>query len=125
MAVEAVRIASAGSGTVVVLATLAATLEPTSALIEAEAERAGVRVSVISSVIEGAFHARTRGDDAEHDMAVMRAVAEAAGNGDVVVLAQASMARALAGRGFGVPILTSPESGAAALVGALTRTGGV
>jgi len=123
MAVEAVRIASGGSGTVVVLATLAATLGPTSALIEAEAERAGVRVSVTSTVIDGAFDARARGDDAEHDAAVRSAVAEAAGTGNVLVLAQASMARALGGRRFGAPILTSPESGAAALVGVLNGGG--
>ncbi len=121
MAVEAVLIASAASGRIEVLATLAATLEPTSALIQAEAARAGVRVSVASTVIDGAFDARSRGDDAAHDAAVLRAAEAAAGRGDVLVLAQASMARALTGDGLGVPVLTSPESGAAALVAVLDR----
>jgi hypothetical protein len=46
------------------------------------------------------------------------AVADSA---DVVVLAQASMAAAAAGLDLGVPVLTSPEGGAAALVGAVRR----
>lgn len=121
MAIEAVRIASAGSGRIAVLATLAATLQPTSALIETEAARAGVHVTVTSTVVDGAFDARSRGDDAEHDAAVRRAAKTAAGEGDVLVLAQASMARALTGDELGVLVLTSPVSGAAALVTVLER----
>ena len=124
MAVEAVRTAAAGFGRIAVLATLSATLQPTSALIETEAERAGVRVTVTSTVVDGAFEARAQGHDAEHDAAVRRAAEAAAGEGDVLVLAQASMARALTRNALGVPVLTSPESGAAALVSVLERERG-
>lgn len=123
MAIEAVRIAAAASGRVAVLATLAATLDPTSELIRVEAERVGAAVTVTSTVIDGAFDARSRGDDAAHDRAVRRAAATAAGTGDVIVLAQASMARAIGGEDLAVPVLTSPASGAAALVDVLSTIG--
>lgn len=118
-AVEAVRLAGEGGGRIAVLATLEATLAPTTALIRDEARILGVRADVVSEVLPGAFEARARGDNDAHDAAVRDACARAAASADVIVLAQASMAQALRGSDHGVPVLSSPASGAAALLDAV------
>jgi aspartate/glutamate racemase len=124
MAEEAVTIAQASGraagrpGVIRVLATLQATLGPTGRLIERRASDA----QVTSSVVAGAIAARDSGDQASHDRLIAEAVEKAAGDADVIVLAQASMAAAAAGVKVGVPVLTSPESGVAALLSALRAT---
>jgi predicted Fe-Mo cluster-binding NifX family protein len=118
MAEEAVdRAAAAGSarggrGGILVLATLTATLGPTTRLIERV--RAGRDVDVDAVVVEGAAAARAAGDQAGHDRLVSAAVRDA--DADVIVLAQASMAPAA---GDDIRVLTSPQSGAAAFVESL------
>jgi Asp/Glu/hydantoin racemase len=106
MAVEAGTSASR----IGVLATLRTTLDPTTELIRRHAP-AGADVRPL--VCEGAFAALQAGRRHDHDAAVRagaeRLVAEGA---DVVVLAQASMARAVDGT-LAVPVLTSPRSGVA------------
>ena len=97
---------------ILVLATLAATLGPTNRLVESAAGEAGVRVE--ATVIAGAADARAAGDLALHDRLVGAAVRES--GADVIVLAQASMAPAA---GDDPRVLTSPESGAAAVVASL------
>jgi Asp/Glu/hydantoin racemase len=96
-----------------VAATLPTTLGPTGDLIRAAAARLGRPVSVDTQLATGAFQALQAGDGARHDELVRAALAELAGRVDVVVLAQASMARALAGAQEvnGVPVLTSPRLG--------------
>lgn len=121
MAIESVRVAADGGGRIAVLATLEATLAPTTALIRDEARRLGANVEVSSRVLPGAFEARARGDDDEHDGAVRSGCAESAASADVIVLAQASMAQAPEGTEFGVPVLSSPDSGSAALLAAVVR----
>ncbi|MDQ0643108.1 aspartate/glutamate racemase family protein [Microbacterium murale] len=116
MAAEAVDRAVAGGSRVLVLATLAATLGPTTRLVEAAARTVGA-VSVESRVVEGAAAARSAGDLETHDALIAAAVTEA-GDADAIVLAQASMA---SGAGDDHRALTSPESGAAAFVSALRR----
>jgi aspartate/glutamate racemase len=123
MAREAVRLASAGasgaaSARIVVLATLDATLGPTGRLIAREVESAGARVTVDSIVVAGAIEARTTGRPHEHDRLIREAAAGAA-DAAVVVLAQASMARAIENDRGAVPVLTSPASGMAALLDAV------
>lgn len=115
MADAAVARAAAASGRILVLATLEATLGPTTRLVEASAVRADASVPVTSHVVEGAAAARGRGDQAEHDALIAAAVADA-GDAEVIVLAQASMA---AGAGDDPRAMTSPESGADAFVAAL------
>ena len=124
MAREAARIAAgagaaaARPGRIAVLATLQATLGPTGRLIErAAAELGGAEVD--ATVVPGAIEARESGDQARHDELVRQAATEAADNSDVVVLAQASMAAALAGVHLDVPVLTSPPGGVAALADTL------
>ena len=95
-----------------VVATLSTTLEPTADLIRRRAQVAGREVSVVTRLCEGAFEALMAGDTAKHDAAVTAALLALAPETDVIVLAQASMARVAAGLGklkTGTPILASPE----------------
>jgi Asp/Glu/hydantoin racemase len=100
-----------------VAATLPTTLEPTAALVRRAAERADARVEVTSRLAEGAFQALREGQAERHDALVMQALQALAAQTDVIVLAQASMARAMGGAesvasdGRTVPVLTSPRLG--------------
>ena len=129
MAAEAVRRARAGRGRILVLATLAATLGPTSRLVQAAAGMAvdgtavdgsavdGSAVEVTAQVVADAADARAARDLARHDRLIAEAIADA-GDVDVIVLAQASMA---SGAGDDARVLTSPESGATRFVESLPR----
>jgi Asp/Glu/hydantoin racemase len=104
MADEAVRIGSR----IGVVATLASTLEPTAQLIE----RKGDGITVTAHLCEGAFEALSAGDRDRHDELVREGLRAVLAGNDVVVLAQASMARVvdtLAEDERSVPILSSPR----------------
>lgn len=88
-----------------VIATLPTTLAPTAALIE------GLGGAVIAHLCDGAFARLQAGDAIGHDAAIAEALLQMAPQVDVIVLAQASMARAAAGVSVTVPVLTSPELG--------------
>lgn len=95
-----------------VAATLRTTLEPTLALLRARAAAAGKDIELSSTVCEGAFEAVIAGDTARHDAIVGAALRTLCETSDVVVLAQASMARVadqLTGLSRDVPILSSPR----------------
>jgi Asp/Glu/hydantoin racemase len=100
-----------------VAATLPTTLAPTADLIYRAASRLDRSVEVTTSLAEGAFQALRSGDGARHDTLVVNALRELAASVDVIVLAQASMARAVGGAESleagdrTVPILTSPRLG--------------
>ena len=96
---------------IAVLATLATTLTPTTALIRERAAIAGATLEIVSEVIDGAFAAVSTGDRPAHDRLVAAAIERAARSADVVVLAQASMASAAAAVSVDVPVLTSLEPG--------------
>jgi Asp/Glu/hydantoin racemase len=94
-----------------VIATLATTLEPTADLIRRRAEKAGKNIEITSRLCEGAFEALMSGDAATHDAKVAAALKELSKQVEVIVLAQASMARVvdtLAAEDKRVPILASP-----------------
>ncbi len=94
-----------------VIATLRTTLEPTADLIARRAALAGRPVQIVSHLCEGAFEALMSGDAARHDALVATALKELAGQVEVVVLAQASMARVLASLSpaeLRAPVLASP-----------------
>jgi Asp/Glu/hydantoin racemase len=94
-----------------VIATLSTTLEPTTELIVRRAKVAGREVAVTSRLCEGAFDALMSGDAARHDATVGAALSALAKEVDVIVLAQASMARVVEGLPADVrrtPILASP-----------------
>lgn len=103
MADEAVRTADRVS----VIATLPTTVQPTAALLRERAALQGRGVQIDEVVVPGAFEAAVAGDRATHDSLVADAITAA--SGDVIVLAQASMASAA--EGLAVPVLTSPERG--------------
>ncbi len=95
-----------------VVATLSTTLEPTSDLVLRRATLAGKKIVLTSKLCDGAFDALMGGKPEIHDEMVARALKELALKVDVIVLAQASMARVadqLSAEDKKVPILTSPE----------------
>jgi Asp/Glu/hydantoin racemase len=94
-----------------VIATLRTTLEPTADLIQRRADAAGKKIELTSRLAEDAFDALMSGDTAKHDSMVAGALKELSQQVDVIVLAQASMARVvetLALADKRVPILASP-----------------
>ena len=94
-----------------VIATLPTTLEPTADLIRRRAAAAGKGVEVTDRLCEGAFDALMGGDAARHDAMVADALKTLGREVDVIVLAQASMARVVEGLAADdrrVPILASP-----------------
>jgi Asp/Glu/hydantoin racemase len=94
-----------------VIATLPTTLNPTTDLVKRRATVAGKEVQVTSKLCEGAFDALMSGDTAKHDEMVAKALKELSSEVDVIVLAQASMARVvdtLDEADKKIPILASP-----------------
>lgn len=94
-----------------VVATLSTTLNPTSDLVRRRALVAGKEIELVPVLCEGAFEALMSGDAATHDQKVGDALKKLANEVDVILLAQASMARVvdtLAESDKKVPILASP-----------------
>jgi len=105
-----------------VIATLRTTLEPTADLIQRRAVLAGKRIKLTARLAEGAFDALMSGDAAKHDTLVAAALKKLSKQVDVIVLAQASMARVvdtLAAEDRRVPILASPGIAVDYLAGVL------
>jgi len=95
-----------------VMATLRTTLEPTIALLREKAAEGGFAIEIVDSLCAGAFDAVLAGDTATHDRILSEALKNEMKNVDVVVLAQASMARvvkAMPKDTLPVPVLSSPE----------------
>jgi Asp/Glu/hydantoin racemase len=108
MAENAVRQAN----TIGVLATLRTTLDPTTELLREKAAKAGRKVELVECLCEEAFPAVLAGDTATHDRLLARALVEDLKGVDLIVLAQASMARVLTTLAADVvhaPVLSSPE----------------
>jgi Asp/Glu/hydantoin racemase len=103
--------AVAHGGRIGVVATLPTTLHPTADLVGRRAAIAGRQIRLTTKLCEGAFDALMAGDGATHDAIVAAALKELASEVDIVLLAQASMARvvdALPPEDRRVPILASP-----------------
>ena len=95
-----------------VAATASTTLRPTSELVHARASRSGKQVTVDPVLCEGAYDALFAGDVESHDRIVRETLAVLMARNDVVVLAQASMARvadSISAEDLVVPILASPR----------------
>ena len=93
-----------------VMATLKTTLEPTIELLRLKAREAGRTVEIVGCLCDGAFEAVLAGDTATHDAVLTRALTEMR-DVDVIVLAQASMARVvntLPEGSLAAPVLSSP-----------------
>jgi Asp/Glu/hydantoin racemase len=94
-----------------VIATLPTTLAPTADLVQRRAAAAGKQIQLESMLCKGAFEALMAGRTAEHDEKVAKALVELSARTDVIMLAQASMARVVATLKESdrrVPILASP-----------------
>lgn len=94
-----------------VIATLPTTLQPTSDLVQRRAIAAGKKIELVSKLCEGAFDALMSGDGVTHDRMVANALKELSKQVDVILLAQASMARVVDTLDEAekvVPILASP-----------------
>lgn len=95
-----------------VAATLRTTLEPTIALLREKAAEGGREIEIVESLSNGAFEAVLAGDTQTHDRILRDALTRQLKNVDVIVLAQASMARVvkeLPTGALGAPVLSSPE----------------
>lgn len=95
-----------------VIATLATTLDPTADLVLRRAALACKPVELTSRLCPGAFEALMADDAEKHDAIVGAALRELSTQVDVILLAQASMARVvdtLASHDCCVPIFASPD----------------
>lgn len=96
-----------------VVSTLPTTLAPTRRLLERASREEGREVTLLDGLAEGAFQAGQSGDSDTHDRLIAEAAEHIAGDVDLFVLAQGSMARMeerLASI-TGKPVLSSPVSG--------------
>lgn len=94
-----------------VIATLPTTLNPTADLVRRRAALHEREIELTSRLCAGAFEALMSGDTATHDSLVAQALRELSAQVDVIVLAQASMARvveSLSADDRRIPILASP-----------------
>ena len=97
---------------IAVLATVETTLKPTLEYIERKGREAGKQITVLPTLMSEAFKALLAGDNETHDRIVSTGLHAALNSADVVVLAQASMARVMTDMPPSVvPVLTSPERG--------------
>jgi len=104
-------------GRVLVAACLQTTLAPTTDLVRAVARERGRDPEVDVLFLPAAWEHFERGDVDAYLDAIAAALAQAARSAGVIVLAQASMAGAVARCGdLGVPVLTSPRLGVEAVV---------
>ena len=110
---------------IAVLATVASTLEPTCRLLESKAREKNHDVQLTPRLCEGAFELLMAGKGDEHDGAVKKVVLEAAKEHDLIVLAQASMARLVPQLGdrVTVPVLSSPPVAMQRLAAMLAEAG--
>lgn len=95
-----------------VAATLRTTLEPTIALLREKAAEAGREIEIVESLSHGAFDAVLAGDTKTHDRILSESLIRDMREVDLVVLAQASMARVVKEMPKGAieaPVLSSPE----------------
>lgn len=95
-----------------VLATLRTTLDPTTALLREKAAEAGRNVELLECLCADAFPAVLAGDTEKHDRILREALTNDLDGVDVIVLAQASMARVVSTLAPGTlraPVLSSPE----------------
>ena len=110
-----------------VMATLRTTLEPTIALLREKAAEVGIDIEIVDSLCDGAFDAVLAGDTDVHDRILSQALSNEMKGVDVVILAQASMARVVKAMPQGtlsVPVLSSPELAVKSARTIIARLGG-
>jgi Asp/Glu/hydantoin racemase len=95
-----------------IAATAPTTLKPTTELVHVRAAAMGKSVQVESVLCEGAYNALFSGDTQKHDQIVAQYLRDLMARTDVIILAQASMARVaqtIPAEEQRVPILSSPR----------------
>lgn len=111
-----------------VVATAPATLHPTRDLIQARARMLRRTVHIEARLAEGAYEALFGAADPErHDAIVRQTLQDVAQRTDVILLAQASMARvvdSLPAGSLRCPVLSSPKLAVERAARVLARTGG-
>jgi Asp/Glu/hydantoin racemase len=118
---EAVKVAVDSLG---VIATIETTLNPTINQLKKKMAKAGKKFKIVPILCSYAYKALINdGNPEKHDLILYRAIEEMIESVDLVVLAQASMARLLPElkKLTNKPILTSPESGVERAINILTR----
>jgi Asp/Glu/hydantoin racemase len=94
-----------------VIATLSTTLDPTIRLVRRWSKDLGKPIEVVNGLADGAFAALSSGDSQKHDNLVLETARRIADECEVILLAQASMARMeepLAAA-LGKPVFSSPR----------------
>jgi Asp/Glu/hydantoin racemase len=107
-----VELAVATGKRIGVAATLRTTLDPTLDLVRSKAVSLDKEVQIVSKLCVGAFEAASAGDTGLHDAIIRNGLQDLIPQSDVIVLAQASMARvvdALPEAERRIPILSSPR----------------
>lgn len=96
-----------------VVATLKTTLGPTSRLVKSKSIELRKEVKIEERLCKGAFEALVSGDIKKHDELIIRNIKEISNRVDIIVLAQASMARIIPQLSDQVKekILSSPQLG--------------
>ena len=95
-----------------VLATVETTLKPTENIISRKAKEQGKEIKLTRYLLSDAYKVLAKGDIQKHDDIILECLERVMDTSDVIVLAQASMARVLTRLSdIKVPIVTSPESG--------------
>lgn len=96
-----------------VIATLPTTLGPTVRLVQRKADEINKQITVVEGLAIGAFEALMAGKADEHDALILKTAQDIAGQVDVIVLAQGSMAKMQEklAQATGVTVLSSPLLG--------------
>ena len=95
-----------------VIATVETTLNPTINIINKKARELNRDITIVRCLKDNAYKELIKGNAKTHDEIVLESIQELISTCDVIVLAQASMARVLINITQGeVPILTSPTMG--------------
>jgi len=109
---------------------LGVTFGPSQASLKAELEAmarlAGKSIEVETVLIEGALAALKAGDGELHDALAAECIGQHAGEADVVILGQFSLARArpaIEGRVGPIPVITTPHSAVRAIRGLVGKPG--
>ncbi|EIF6084264.1 Asp/Glu racemase [Salmonella enterica] len=98
---------------IAVLTTVATTLRPTLDYVQRKVGESGKQRTITPVLMEDAFHALLAGDTAIHDRIVSEGLQNAFTQADVIMLAQASMARVLQQLPTPpIPVMTSPDGDA-------------
>jgi aspartate/glutamate racemase len=112
-----------GASSVAILATVETTMGPTGRLVRAVAKKLGKEISIVEAVAQGALQALGQGKPEVHDELLMQAALSVAGEAEVIILAQGSMARmqdAIA-RATGKKVVSSMRMGVAAVKACLEK----